>query len=116
MRHKKGYRKLNKPTDQRIALLRSIVGELLREGRIITSKTRALESRRLAEKIITLAKKDDLSSQRKALSCLPNAPVIKEIFISAKERFKERNGGYTRITKLGRRRGDATQMVLLELL
>lgn len=116
MRHKKGYRKLNKASDQRKALLISLARGVFQCGKITTSKMRALEARKLVEKIIALAKKGDMYSRRKAYSLLPSSGVIKEIFLQSPERFKNYSGGATRITNLGSRRGDASKMVMLELL
>lgn len=116
MRHKKGYRKLNKATDQRKALLVSLARGIFQSGKIKTSKKRALEARKVVEKIVALAKKGDIVSRRLAYSILPSSIIIKEVFLEAPERFKNYAGGVTRITNLGSRRGDASKMVMLELL
>jgi large subunit ribosomal protein L17 len=116
MRHKKAYRKLGKPTDQRLAMLKSITMGLFLNGKVKTSKARAQEARFFVEKIVALAKKGDLSSVKKALSIIPNKTIIKEVFATAPERFKDNPGGVTRITKTGSRRGDNAKMVLLELI
>lgn len=116
MRHKKGYRKLNKATDQRKALLLSLARGVFQSRKIKTSKKRALEARRIIEKIVALAKKGDVASRRIAYSILPSRTIIKEIFLEAPEKFKNNAGGVTRITNLGSRRGDASPMVILELI
>ena len=115
MRHRRAQRKLSKPTDQRIALLRGLTLSLFKYGKLSTSKARALETRSFVDKIVALAKKGDLASRRKALSILPSKEIIKQVFAEAPERFKNNTGGVTRITALGSRRGDDAKMVLLEL-
>ena len=116
MRHKKAYRKLSKPTDQRLAMLKSITLGLFKNGKVKTSKARAQEARFFVEKIVALAKKGGLSSVKKALSIIPNKSIIKEVFSTAPARFKNNPGGVTRITKIGSRKGDNAMMVLLELI
>lgn len=115
MRHQKGNKKLGKPTDQRLALLRSLVLSLFQYQKIKTTDVRAKEAKKLAEKLITLGKKGDLHSRRLALRYLPNKDVIKSVFDEVAPRYSTRGGGYTRITKLGIRRGDAAPISLLEL-
>jgi large subunit ribosomal protein L17 len=115
MRHRRGFRKLSKPTDQRMAMLRSIVHGLIKHGRVKVTEARGKEARKIADGIIELAKKGDLSSRRKVASVVMDPPVVKKLFNDAKARFGERSGGYTRLVKMGFRRGDATPMVLLEL-
>jgi len=115
MRHGNGYRKLNKATDQRMAMLSSITCSLLRYGKIKLTSARAKEARKVCEHIITLAKQGDLSSRRKAVAIIADKKVVKKVFEEAKARYGERSGGYTRIIKLGFRRGDAAPVVLLEL-
>ncbi|MCX5749395.1 MAG: 50S ribosomal protein L17 [Candidatus Saganbacteria bacterium] len=116
MRHRLGYRKLNKATDQRMALLRSLTIALIKNGKIKISKRRGQEVRKTVEKIIALSKKGGLSSLRRALSIVPDKTLVTGFFKSAGERFKSHSGGCTRLTLIGKRRGDATDMVLLELL
>ncbi len=108
-------RKLGRPTDHRLAMIRNLVTSLLKEGRIQTTNTRAKEARRLAEKMITLAKKGDLHSRRQAMAFVYDETVVKNLFDEIGPKYKERNGGYTRILKLGPRRGDAAEMVIIEL-
>lgn len=110
-----GYRKLGRPTDHRNLMLRNLVTSLLREGRIETTDTRAKETRRLAEKMISLAKRGDLHARRQVMAYVFDETVVKNLFEEVAPKYKERNGGYTRIMKLGPRRGDAAEMVILEL-
>jgi len=115
MRHQKGNKKLNKPTDQRLALLKSLVKSLFENSKIKTTDLRAKEASKLASRLITLAKQNTLHSRRQALKILPNKEVINKLFTDIKDKYQERNGGYTRITKVGLRRGDAAVISLLEL-
>lgn len=108
-------RKLGRPTDQRLAMLRNLVTSLLKEGRMETTVTRAKETRRLAEKMITLAKRGDLHARRQVMAFVYDETVVKNLFDEIAPKYKERNGGYTRILKLGPRRGDAAEMVIIEL-
>lgn len=110
-----GYRKLGRPTAHRKAMLRNLVTDLLREGRITTTETRAKEARRQAEKMITLGKRGDLHARRQALAYIYDESVVTKLFEEIAPNYAERNGGYTRILKLGPRRGDCSEMVFLEL-
>ncbi len=114
MRHRKGNKKLSKTTDQRMAMLRSMVCALFKHDRIKTTLVRAKAVRREAEKMITLAKAKDLSSKRRIAAYIYDAAVAKNLWTKP-ERFANRSGGYTRIIHLGQRRGDATPMAMLEL-
>mgnify|MGYP002541434185 FL=1 len=96
-------------------MLRNQVTDLLREGRITTTITRAKETRRMAEKMITLGKRGDLHARRQALAYIYDEDVVTELFDNIAPKYAERNGGYTRILKLGQRRGDTAEMVFLEL-
>jgi len=109
------YRKLGLPTDQRIAMLRSLVTSLLKHGKIETTVTRAKETKRLAEQMITLGKRGDLHARRQVLAFVTEEEVVKDLFENIAPKYAERNGGYTRILKMGPRRGDAAEMVILEL-
>ena len=109
------YRKLGLPTDQRIAMLRSLVTSLLKHGKIETTVTRAKETKRLAEKMITLGKRGDLHARRQVLAFVTEEEVVRDLFDNIAPKYAERNGGYTRILKMGPRRGDAAEMVILEL-
>ena len=111
----KGHRKLGRPTAHRKAMLRNQVTDLLREGRITTTITSAKETRRMAEKMITLGKRGDLHARRQALAYIYDEDVVTELFDNIAPKYAERNGGYTRILKLGKRQGDTAEMVFLEL-
>ena len=110
-----GYRKLGRPTAHRKTMLRNLVTDLLREGRISTTLHRAKETRRIAEKMITLAKRGDLHARRQVLAYVMDEDVVTKLFDEIAHKYAERNGGYTRILKLGPRRGDCAEMVFLEL-
>lgn len=109
------HRKLGRPTDQRVAMLRNLVTSLLDKGRIETTETRAKELRKIADKMITLGKKGDLHARRQALSYIYDKKVVYKLFDEIAPNYKERNGGYTRILKLGPRRGDGAEIVIIEL-
>jgi len=115
MRHQRGNKKLGKPTDQRMAMLKSIVAALFKQTKIQTTDDRAKEARKIAEKIITLAKEGSIHSRRLALKVLPEKDLVHDIFENMPKRFKDREGGYTRILKVGFRRGDAATVSQLEL-
>jgi len=108
-------RKFNMPTDQRIAMLRTLTTQLLEHGRIETTITRAKEVRSTAEKMITLGKTNTLHSRRQALSYITKEDVVKKLFDDIAPKYTERQGGYTRIMRIGPRRGDAAEMALIEL-
>lgn len=108
-------RKLGRPTDQRIAMLKNLVTSFLKNGKITTTITRAKETQSLAEKMITLAKRGDLHAKRQVLAFVKEKEVVKNLFSDVAPKYQERNGGYTRIVKLGPRRGDGSEMVVLEL-
>ena len=108
-------RKLGRPTDQRIAMLRNLVTSFLKNGKIETTVTRAKETRNLAEKMITLAKRGDLHARRQVLAFVYEEEVVKNLFENIAPKYAERKGGYTRIYKVGPRRGDGAEVVILEL-
>ncbi|MEQ8154822.1 MAG: 50S ribosomal protein L17 [Clostridiaceae bacterium] len=110
-----GYRKLGLPTDQRRAMLRNLVTSFLKHGKIETTDTRAKEARSLAENMITLAKRGDLHARRQVLAFVTEEDVVKKLFEEIAPRYAERNGGYTRMFKVGPRRGDGAEVVILEL-
>jgi large subunit ribosomal protein L17 len=110
-----GYRKLGRPTDQRRAMLRNLVTSFLKHGKIQTTETRAKETRNLAEKMITLAKRGDLHARRQVLAFVTEEDVVKNLFDNVASKYAERNGGYTRMYKIGPRRGDGAEVVILEL-
>ena len=108
-------RKLGKPTDQRMAMLRAMVTYLLENGQIKTTYTRAKEVAPLAEKMITLAKKSDLAAYRQALAFITKEDVAKKLFDEIGPKYATCDGGYTRVLKMGPRRGDAAEMAVIEL-
>lgn len=110
-----GTRKLGRPTDQRKAMLRNLVTSFLENGKIETTETRAKETQSLAEKMITLGKKNTLHSRRQALEFITKEDVVTKVFSEIAPKYADRNGGYTRIYKLGPRRGDSAPMAILEL-
>ena len=110
-----GTRKLGRTTDHRTAMLRAMVTYLLENGRIETTYTRALEVRSMAEKYITLAKTDSLHSKRQAMAFITKEAVVKKLYDEIAPKYSTRNGGYTRITKTGPRRGDAAEVAVIEL-
>lgn len=110
-----GYRKLGRRSDHRKMLLRNIVTSLLREGRLTTTEPRAKELRRIAEEMITLAKRGDLHARRQALAYLLDEDVVTKLFREIGPRYAGRQGGYTRLVKIGYRRGDGAPLVMVEL-
>ena len=110
-----GTRKLGKTTDQRMAMLRQQVTDLLALGHMETTISRAKEIAPLAEKMITLGKKGGLNNYRQALAFITREDVAKKLFDEVAPKYAERNGGYTRIVRLGERRGDGAEMALIEL-
>ena len=108
-------RKLGRTTDQRKAMLRAMVTYLLENGQIKTTLTRAKEVAPVAEKMITLAKDNTLVSYRQALGFITKEDVAKKLFDEIGPKYAERNGGYTRIVKIGPRRGDAAEMAIVQL-
>jgi large subunit ribosomal protein L17 len=96
-------------------MLRNIVTSLIKSGRIETTEAKAKEAKRIAEKMITLAKRGDLHARRQAIAYMLDETVVKNMFDEIAPKYSDRNGGYTRIIKIGQRRGDASPMVLLEL-
>ena len=116
MRHKVAGFKLKRPVDSRNALLRNLTTSVILEERVITTVPKAKAVKPEVEKLITLAKRGDLHARRQALSALGQDKfVVYKLFDEIAPRYSERNGGYTRILKLGPRRSDSTEMVLLEL-
>ena len=108
-------RKLGKPTDARMAMLRQQVTDLLDNGRMETTITRAKEIGPLTEKMITLGKNGGLANYRQALSFITREDVAKKLFDDVAPKYADRNGGYTRIYRVGPRRGDAAEMAIIEL-
>ena len=116
MRHRKASLKLNRTTSHRLAMFRNMVTSLFKYERIRTTNAKAKELRRLAEHLITLAKRGDLHARRQALAVVRERDVLDKLFAEANEKFGNSAGGYTRIVKLGHRPGDAAPMSLIELI
>ncbi len=110
-----GKRKLGRPTDSRRAMLRAMVTYLLENGKIETTVTRAKEVSAMTEKMITLGKSGDLHSKRQALAYITKESVVKKLFDDIAPSYEGRNGGYTKIVKIGPRRGDAAEMAIISL-
>ena len=110
-----GTRKLGRPTAHRMAMLRGMVTYFLENGSIETTETRAKEVKSLAEKMITLGKKNTLAARRQALAFITKESVVKKLFEQIAPAYADRNGGYTTIYKLGPRRGDGAEMALIKL-
>ena len=110
-----GTRKLGRTSDHRRAMLRAMVTYLLENGKIETTVTRAKEVRSMAEKMITTAKTNDLHSKRQVLAYVTKEDVVKKLFDEIAPKYADRNGGYTRIVKIGPRRGDAAEMAIISL-
>ena len=108
-------RKLGRPTDQRMAMLRAMTTYLLENGQIKTTVTRAKEVAPVAEKMITLAKTNTLASYRQALSYITKEDVAKKLFDQIGPKYATRDGGYTRVVRIGPRRGDAAEMAIVQL-
>lgn len=115
MRHRCKVALLGKPADQRKALLRGLATQLIRHGTIKTTKARAKALRKEVEHMITLAKDGSLTARRRALGYLYDKSLVHTLFAEAKDRYGSRNGGYTRIARTIRRRGDNAEMAIIEL-
>jgi large subunit ribosomal protein L17 len=115
MRHLKSGRQLSRNSAHRWALMRNLITALLREEKIRTTDPKAKELRRWAERVITLGKRGTLHARRQALSIVRDKAVVRKLFDTIGPRFKDRPGGYTRIVKVGLRRGDAAPMSVIEL-
>jgi large subunit ribosomal protein L17 len=109
------YQKLGRDSSARKALFRSVVTALFDKERIETTEAKAMEVKAIAEEFITLAKQGDLHARRQALAFIYDESVVKKLFDNIAPRYKDRNGGYTRVIKTGVRRGDAAPMAILEL-
>jgi len=110
-----GLRKLGRTSDHRKAMLRNQVTSLLRNGKIETTYAKAKEAQRMADKMITLGKRGDLHARRQALAYIYDEEVVKKLFEEIAPKYEDRNGGYTRVLKLGPRRGDGAELAILEL-
>jgi large subunit ribosomal protein L17 len=109
------YRNLGMDKSHREAMFRNMVTSFLREGKVTTTQARAKELRRLTDKMITLGKRGDLHARRQAVAFINDKDVVKKLFDDIAPKYAGRNGGYTRTIKIGPRRGDAAEMVLIEL-
>ncbi|MBR4132769.1 MAG: 50S ribosomal protein L17 [Oscillospiraceae bacterium] len=110
-----GTRKLGRTSDQRRAMLRQLTTDLLEHGKLETTFYRAKEVQPVVEKMITLGKKGDLAAYRKALSYITKEDVAQKLFKEVAPGYAERSGGYTRVVRIGQRRGDAAEMAIIEL-
>lgn len=115
MNHKNGFNPLSRTTAHRSAMSRNMVTSLFRYERITTTKSKALEVRKSAEKLITRAKEDTVHNRREVAKFIQDEKILNKLFTEISPRMKERNGGYTRVLKLGYRQGDAADVVILEL-
>ena len=116
MRHNKGYRKLNRTGSHRKAMFSNMAASLFEHEQIVTTLPKAKELRPIAEKLITLAKRGDLHARRQAFARLRNDEIVSKLFDTLADRYKERNGGYTRVLKAGFRQGDLAPMAVIELI
>ncbi len=116
MRHRRAGRKLGRTSAHREALLRNLASSLFLYEKIITPEAKAKELRRVAERMITLAKRQDLHARRQAATVVQDARALKKLFDTIGVRYRERNGGYTRITKLDYRAGDGAPLAAIELI
>jgi large subunit ribosomal protein L17 len=116
MRHRNAHRKLSRNTSHRRALLRNLVTDFLDHGRLMTTLPKAKEIRPLAEKMITLGKRDSLPARRQVLAYVMREATAKKVFDAIAPRFADRKGGYSRIIKLGTRKGDGADLAIIELL
>ena len=115
MRHGKAGRRLGRTTPHRAAMMRNMVTSLFEHERIVTTTPKAKELRKLADQMITLAKRGDLHARRQALSVIRDKKVVEKLFSQLKDEYMDRNGGYTRIIQTGNRVGDAAPMAIIEL-
>ncbi|MCY4639121.1 MAG: 50S ribosomal protein L17 [Chloroflexi bacterium] len=115
MRHKVSGRRFDMPTAQRMAMFRNLTTDVLRHGAVETTQARAKETRRFVDRMITLGKRGTLHARRQALAFIYDPEVVTALFDEIAPRYQERQGGYTRVTTLGRRHGDASLMARLEL-
>lgn len=115
MRHGKAGKRLGRTTAHRLAMVRNMVTSLLEHERIVTTAPKAKEVRKVADQMITLAKRGDLHSRRQALSTIRDEKIVSKLFSQIRDEYMNRQGGYTRIIRTGNRIGDAAQMAILEL-
>ena len=115
MRHGKSGKRLGRTSSHKKAMVRNMVTSLFEHERIVTTTPKAKEVRKVADKMITLAKRGDLHAKRQALSFIKSRDVVAKLFDEIQAQYADRNGGYTRIIQTGQRRGDAAPMAILEL-
>jgi len=115
MRHRKNFNKLSRPSSHRLSMLRNLAVSLIKHERIITTVPKAKEARRIVERLITYGKKGTLHARRLCASIVQDNEVVRKIFGELAERYKNRNGGYTRIIRIGYRKGDGAEQALFEL-
>ena len=115
MRHRKAGRRLGRNSSHQQAMMRNMVTSLIEHERIVTTAPKAKELRKLADKMITLAKRGDLHARRQALAVIRSKKVVDKLFTKLKDEYMDRNGGYTRIIRTGNRLGDAASMAIIEL-
>ncbi len=114
MRHKVNFRKLSRSSSHRRALLRNMSTALINEERIVTTLHKAKELRPVVEKLVTLGRRDSVHARRQAFAWLRSETVVKKLFTDLAERYSDTPGGYTRIVRIGRRRGDCAEMAVIE--
>ena len=115
MRHRKAGRRLGRNSSHHQAMMRNMVTSLIEHERIVTTTPKAKELRKLADRMITLAKRGDLHARRQALAVIRSRKVVDKLFTKLKDEYMDRNGGYTRIIRTGNRPGDAAAMAIIEL-
>ncbi|MDW8380301.1 MAG: 50S ribosomal protein L17 [Bryobacterales bacterium] len=115
MRHRRGGYKLQRTTSHRLALLRNLVTSVIEHERVLTTVVKAKAARPLVDKMITLAKRDTLHSRRQAAAFLRTPESVRKLFDKIGTRFSQRNGGYTRVVRIGPRKGDGAELAMLEL-
>ncbi len=115
MRHRVDRRKLGRTTSHRLAMLRNMITSLFEHEQIKTTEAKAKEAKRVADKMVTLAKRGDLHARRQALAFIRQKKVVHKLFEEIGKRYVNRNGGYTRVIKMGYRKGDGARMAILEL-
>ena len=115
MRHQVSGRKFDRPTNERLAMYRNMIASLFASEKMVTTEAKAKEIRRMAERMITLGKKGDLTARRRAMAFIYDENVVEKLFNDIAPRYAERAGGYTRIIKLGPRQGDCASMAQIEL-
>ena len=116
MRHRKAGRQLRRTSEQKLALMRNLASSLIEHGAIETTEAKAKEVRGLAERVITMGKRGDLHSRRRALGVVYDKKVVEKVFDDLGPRYASRPGGYSRLVKLGPRQGDGARMAQLELI